>query len=64
VLATPAPGEPREVELICSWDTPQLHVQVSFSWTVTEPIPGLISTDMRDEAMRVVTSMIEDPYVP
>ncbi|MCJ7491081.1 MAG: hypothetical protein MUP15_02820 [Dehalococcoidia bacterium] len=64
VLATPAPGEPREVELICSWDTQQLHVQVSFSWTVTEPIPGLISTDMRDEAMRVVTSMIEDPYVP
>jgi len=63
-LATAAPGEPREVELICSWDTQQLHLQVSFSWIVTDLTPELISTDMRDEAMKVVTSMIEDPYVP
>jgi len=40
-----------------------LHLIVTFSWSLPEEIPGLITSDMRDEAMKVVASMIEDPYI-
>jgi hypothetical protein len=70
-LETPPPpdldpmlGGGRNPSLACYWDGDELHFHVAFFWSVAQPLPGLITQDMRDEAMKVVTSMIEDPYVP
>jgi hypothetical protein len=50
--------------LSCEWQTDELAVDVEFRWELRTPIAGVITSEMRDEAMKVVTSMIEDPYVP
>jgi hypothetical protein len=49
---------------VCHWETKQLDVSLEFHWLLDKPVHGLITSDMRDEAINVVTSMIEDPYVP
>ncbi|MGD0764780.1 MAG: hypothetical protein ABR978_00525 [Dehalococcoidia bacterium] len=58
--ATPPETNPR---LRCSWENSQLGFLTEFGWLLKEPIPGYVSPEMRAEAMKVVTSMIEDPYV-
>jgi hypothetical protein len=60
----PAVGGGRNPSLVCYWDRDELHFHVAFRWSVVQPLPGLITSDMRDEAMKVVTSMIEHPYTP
>jgi hypothetical protein len=62
-------GEPtrdpgRNPALVCRWESDELGFEVSFDWELAEPVPGLMTSDMRDEAMKVVTSMIEHPYTP
>lgn len=49
---------------LCFWETDNLRLTVHFIWSLSEPLPGLITFDMREEAMKVVASMIEDPYIP
>jgi hypothetical protein len=51
-------------KLTCHWDNKELHVMVSFSWTLPEVLPSVITDEMREEAMKVVASMIENPYSP
>jgi len=67
VVSQPPPptGTPPELNprLRCEWQTDQLWFQVEFGWTLTEAIPGGVSSDMRADEMRTVTSMIEKPYM-
>lgn len=51
-------------EMICHWSAWDVEVSVTFSWTLPEPIPSLITPEMREEAMKVVRSMIEHPHSP
>ncbi len=48
--------------LVCTWETDELYFDVSFSWELPES--GDVTSDMREEAMKVIASMIEDPYIP
>jgi len=63
IVVGPPEGE-LQPELVCHWDSNGLYLVVSFSWTLSESIPGLITSEMREEAMKVVASMIEEPYRP
>jgi hypothetical protein len=56
--------EARHPQFSCYWDTDELYFDIHFRWEFTEPLPGLITSDMRDEAVKIVTSMIDDPYIP
>lgn len=58
--STPPENNPR---LRCQWESGGLSLQTEFGWLLDEPVPGGVSTEMRAEAMKVVTSMIEDPYI-
>ncbi len=65
IVLTPRPGDSMHAGMFCIWDTEELHVDVSFSWTLhwLEESP-ITDEEVRRESMEVVTSMIEDPYVP
>ena len=58
----PTPDPERSPILMCAWDTDSLYFNVDFYWELPEP--GDVTPDMREEAMKVVISMIEDPYIP
>jgi hypothetical protein len=71
LLGLPTPPLPQPTEdperyprLNCGWETDELYFDVDFAWQLPEPVPGLITPEMREEAMKVIASMIEDPYVP
>ncbi len=57
-------GETRTPEFLCTWNTDEINVAIYFDWMLPETLPGGITSEMHDEAMKVVISMIEDPYVP
>jgi hypothetical protein len=68
-LPTPPPPQPtedpeRHMIFRCGWYTAELLFDVDFVWGSPEPVPGEIAPERREEAMKVVTSMIEDPYIP
>ncbi len=58
------PGPTINPDYICGWDAGALRAQIVFSWQLPEPLVGLITSEMREEAIKVVRSMIEDPYRP
>ncbi len=64
IAINPLPESALSPNYYCFWDTDKLHLRVQFLWSLSEPVPGLITSDMRDEAVKVVASMIEDPYIP
>lgn len=63
----PTAGPTRDPELYpsltCEWASGDLEFQVGFAWKLPEPVPGHITEETRDEAMRVIASMIENPYI-
>jgi hypothetical protein len=59
---TITPGPTINPQYDCLWDTGELRVEVLFRWWL--PLPGPLTPEMREEAMKVVRSMIEDPYRP
>jgi len=66
--ATPSAGEPtRDPErfpvLVCEWVEHDLAFRVSFAWDSPEPVPGELAPERREEAMKVIASMIENPYI-
>jgi len=48
----------------CDWLTGEIGVSILFSWDLERAIPGLITQEMRQEAMKVVESMILAPEHP
>jgi hypothetical protein len=68
-LPTPAPSQPTEdperyMIFKCGWEREELSFDVRFVWGSPEPVPGEIAPERREEAMKVIASMIEDPYIP
>jgi hypothetical protein len=61
---TPTPNEGYPAGLTCEWETEQLWFLVGFGWRTESGATPEVTPERRDEAMRVVTSMIDDPYVP
>jgi hypothetical protein len=61
---TPAPNEGYPAGLTCGWDTEQLLFRVQFGWRTESGATPEVTPERRDEAMKVITSMIEDPYLP
>lgn len=65
---TPPPGgATRDPELYpnlsCEWADGDLEYLLQFAWKLPEPVPGSITPEMREEAMKVIASMIENPYI-
>jgi hypothetical protein len=46
------------------WDTDKMEFDLHFRWGSPQPVPGEIAPERRAEAMKVITSMIEHPYIP
>jgi hypothetical protein len=68
-LPDPTPPEPtenpgRHLMFKCGWDTDELLFDTHFVWSLAETVPGEIAPERREEAMKVITSMIEEPYIP
>jgi hypothetical protein len=66
---TPPPPQPTEDPdrypwLSCMWDTDKLNFDVDFRWGSPQPVPDEIAPESRNEAMKVIASMIEEPYIP
>ena len=61
---TPVPGEGYPASLTCMWDTEQLDFRLQFGWRTEGGATPEVTAERRDEALEVITSMIEDPYVP
>jgi hypothetical protein len=63
---TPAPGQEYSATFECGWQgkTDGLDYRVSFSWRIEKGDSLELKPEWRDEAMKVVTSMIEEPYIP
>ena len=61
---TPVAGEGYPAGLTCIWDTEELSFLVQFGWRTESGATPEVTPERRDEAMKVITSMIEDPYVP
>jgi hypothetical protein len=59
---TLAPGQHLRAQLRCLWEREGISFRVTISTQADSPTE--IAPETRDEAMKVVTSMIEDPYVP
>ena len=57
-------GEDRFPVMQCDWLTGEIGVSILFSWDLERAIPGLITEEMRQEAMKVVESMIAAPEHP
>ena len=49
---------------ICEWVNGGVSFLVQVAWNLPEPAQGGIAPGMREEAMKVIASMIEDPYIP
>jgi len=49
------------VVLLCYWLIEDRGFEALFSWTVGSPTPYFIAEDMREEALKVIQSMIEAP---
>lgn len=49
--------------LSCRWYKDDVEFRVDCAWE-SAPSPGQVSPEMREEAMKVITSMIENPYIP
>lgn len=71
LLAFPTPPPPQPTEdpdrypwLVCMWDTDKLEFDVHLRWGSPQPVPGEIAPERREEAMKVIASMIENPYTP
>jgi hypothetical protein len=62
--AEPTEDMERYPWFLCSWDTDELAFDVSFQWGSPEPVPDQMAPEKREEAMRIIASMIEDPYIP
>jgi hypothetical protein len=69
--AAPSPAIPlstapteRTPDFDCLWNTNELHFDVDIMWGLPKPLPGVITQEMHDDAMKMVTSMIENPYIP
>jgi hypothetical protein len=67
--ATLSAGEPtRDPKqypiLVCEWVGEELSFRLLFSWESLEPVPGQIAPERREEAMKIIASMIENPYIP
>jgi len=60
-----SPGEVNtpfaELVFLCEWVIEDRGFQVGFSWTGESSTPGYIAEDMRQEALKVIQSMIEAP---
>jgi hypothetical protein len=64
-LSSPVPLDPeRHPEFSCLWNTGDLHFEVIVDFALPKPVAGAITADMHDDAMKMVTSMIENPYIP
>jgi hypothetical protein len=61
---TPARNEGYPAGLTCEWDTEQLWFLVAFGWRTESGATPEVTPERRAEAMKVVTSMIEAPYIP
>jgi hypothetical protein len=61
---TPAPNEGYPAVLTCEWATEQLVFRIGFRWPTESGATPEVTPQRREEALKVVTSMIEDPYVP
>ena len=48
----------------CGWETDNLRLDVEFLERLPETAQGDMPPEMREEAMKVVASMIEDPFIP
>jgi hypothetical protein len=63
--ASPAPnGDELNPVLKCDWLVGDRGFRVFFQWTVKQAIPGYVTEDMRQEALKVVESMIVAPEHP
>ena len=49
--------------LSCRWYKDDIEFRVDCAWE-SSPSPGQVSPEMREEAMKVIASMIEAPYIP
>jgi len=49
------------VTLLCHWLVGDREFEAHFGWAVGSPTPGYIAEDMRQEALKVIRSMIEAP---
>ena len=54
----------RHPRLECNWRAEDWRFSVSFDWSVTTPMPDDITEEMRQEAMKVVESIIVAPEHP
>jgi hypothetical protein len=61
---TPTPNEGYPAGLTCEWETEQLWFLVAFGWPTESGATPEVTPERRAEAIKVVTSMIEDPYIP
>lgn len=50
-----------ELVFLCDWEIEDREFEALFSWTVGSPTPGDIAEGMRQEALKVIQSMIEAP---
>ena len=50
-----------DVFFVCDWRIEDREFQAHFQWTVGSPTPYFIAEDMRQEALKVIGSMIEAP---
>jgi len=57
-------GEDRLPVMQCDWLTGEIGVSILFGWDLERAIPGLITEEMRQEAMKVIESMIVAPEHP
>jgi hypothetical protein len=50
-----------DVFFMCDWVIEDREFEAGFQWTVSSATPYFIAEDMREEALRVIRSMIEAP---
>ncbi len=58
---TPMPSDLTPI-LRCEWQTSAWWFQMDFNWALTETTPEGVPADYRADAMRVITSLIENPF--
>jgi hypothetical protein len=61
VSPTPTSNLHAYPRITCGWATEKIDFLVDFRWKMAKPT---VTPEMRDEVMKVVTSMIEEPYFP
>jgi hypothetical protein len=60
---TPSPNEGYPAGLTCEWDTEQLVFRIGFGWPTESGATPEVTPGRKEEALKVITSMIENPYV-